>query len=116
MILLPTSPTSLRCCSIGGPRTRRSCPSKKLPIEAAALATHLNPGDMEAAWQNGLADEVARAFEEQLRLFQLQGTAMDPAQMNSKFADSLTHQRLRGPTGTWRSTLAASKNISGSRP
>jgi len=88
MTLLPTSPTSLRCCSIGGPRTRRSCPSKKLPIEAAALATHLNPGDMEAAWQNGLADEVARAFEEQLRLFQLQGTAMDPAQMNAKFADS----------------------------
>jgi hypothetical protein len=89
---------------------------KKLPIDPAAIATHLNPGDMKAAWQNGLADEVARAFEEQLRLFQLQGTAMDPAQMNSKFADSLTHQRLRGPTGTWRSTLAASKNISGSRP
>ena len=57
---------------------------KKLPIDPAAIATHLNPGDMKAALQNGLAAEVARAFEEQLRLFHLQGTAMDPAQMNAK--------------------------------
>jgi hypothetical protein len=25
----------------------------------------LNTGDMKAAWQNGLADEVVRSFEEQ---------------------------------------------------
>jgi hypothetical protein len=67
---------------------RRPADEKKLPIDPAAIATHLNPGDMNAGWQYGLADEIARAFEEQLRLFQLQGTTMDPAQMNAKFADS----------------------------
>jgi len=67
---------------------RRPVDEKKLPIDPAAIAKHLNPGDMKAAWQNGLADEFARAFEEQLRLFQLQGTAMDAAHMNAKFADS----------------------------
>jgi hypothetical protein len=66
---------------------RRHAEEKKLPIDPVAIATHLNPGDMKAAWQNGLADEIERAFEEQLRLFQLQGTAT-PAQMNAKFADS----------------------------
>ena len=34
---------------------------KTLPIDPAAIATHYHPGDMKAAWQNDLADEVARA-------------------------------------------------------
>ena len=41
---------------------------------------------MEAAWQEGLSDEVAHAFGKQLRLLQRAGGTMDVAQMNAKFA------------------------------
>jgi hypothetical protein len=66
----------------------RPAGEKELPIDLAAIATHLNPGDMEAAWQEGLSDEVAHAFGKQLRLLQRAGGTMDAAQMNAKFADS----------------------------
>ena len=43
---------------------------------------------MEAAWQEGLSDEVAHAFGKQLSLLQRAGGTMDAAQMNAKFAGS----------------------------
>ena len=64
---------------------RRPAGEKELPIDLAAIATHLNPGDMEAAWQEGLSDEVAHAFGKQLSLLQRAGGTMDAAQMNEKF-------------------------------
>jgi sirohydrochlorin ferrochelatase len=67
---------------------RRPAGEKELPIDLAAIATHLNPGDMQAAWQMGLSDEVAHAFRKQLRLLQRGGGTMDAAQMNAKFAGS----------------------------
>jgi hypothetical protein len=58
---------------------RRPAGEKELPIDLAAIATHLNSGNMEAAWQEGLSDEVAHAFGKQLRLLQRAGGTMDAA-------------------------------------
>ena len=66
----------------------RPADEKELPIDLDAIAAHLNPGDMQAAWQKGLADDVALAFLKQLRLLQREGGTMDAAQMNAKFAGS----------------------------
>ena len=52
---------------------RRPADEKELPIDLAAIATNLNPGDMQAAWQKGLSDEVAHASRQQLRLLQRGG-------------------------------------------
>ena len=65
---------------------RRPADEKELPIDLAAIATHLNTDDMQSAWQKGLADKVAHAFGKQLRLLQRAGGTMDVAQMNAKFA------------------------------
>ena len=61
---------------------------KELPIDLAGIATHLKPGDMQVAWQKGLSDEVAHAFNSQLGLLQCEGGTIDAAQMNAKFAGS----------------------------
>ena len=61
---------------------------KELPIDLAAVAKHLNPGDMQAAWQKGLADDVAHAFKKQLGLLQREEGTMEVEQMNAKFAGS----------------------------
>jgi hypothetical protein len=67
---------------------RLSADEKELPIDLAGIATHLKPGDMQVAWQKGLSDEVAHAFNSQLGLLQCEGGTIDAAQMNAKFAGS----------------------------
>ena len=73
-------------------QARRPADEKELPLDAAAIATHWQPGDARAAWQDkGLEDEVARALEAQMGRLQQQleqGAALDAAQMNAKFAGS----------------------------
>lgn len=73
-------------------QARRPADEKELPLDAAAIATHWQPGDARAAWQDkGLEDEVARALEAQMGRLQRQleqGAALDAAQMNAKFAGS----------------------------
>ena len=73
-------------------QARRPADEKELPLDAAAIATHWQPGDARAAWQDkGLEDEVARALEAQVSRLQrqlAQGAALDAAQMNAKFAGS----------------------------
>ena len=73
-------------------QARRPADEKELPLDAAAIATHWQPGDARAAWQDkGLEDEVARALEAQMGRLQrqlAQGAALDAAQMNAKFAGS----------------------------
>jgi len=72
-------------------------------LNPAAIATHLNPGDMKAAWQNGLADEIARAFEEQLRLLQLQGDHHGPGADECQVCRLSVLGGLRGHGGVpWR--------------
>ena len=44
-----------------------SADEKELPIDIDAIAAHLNPGDMQAAWHKGLADKFTLSFHK-LRL------------------------------------------------
>ena len=49
---------------------RRPADEKELPMDAATIATHSEPGDMQTALENGLARAFSRAFETQLRFLQ----------------------------------------------
>ena len=75
----------------------RPADEKELPIDLAAIANHLNPGDMHAALQKGLADDVEHAFKKQLGSPQREGGTMDAAQKNAKFAGSTFEDAYGNP-------------------